>query len=68
MYASECTKFYASMLITLARTQVAVTESLLDRLEDCKRTFPVVAVLGGAGTALPFHLQAEISLCFAPAW
>ncbi len=32
------------------RLQVAVTESLLDRLEDCKRTFPTVAVLGGAGS------------------
>ena len=39
--------------------QVAVTESLLDRLEDCKRTFPTAAVLGGAGTALPSCLQAD---------
>ena len=27
----------------------AVTERLLDRLEDCKRKFPHVAVIGGAG-------------------
>ena len=26
-----------------------VTDRLLDRLEDCKRRFPHVAVLGGAG-------------------
>ena len=29
-----------------------VAEQLLDRLEDCKRTFPVVAVLGGSGRAV----------------
>ena len=29
--------------------QIEVAEQLLDRLEDCKRTFPVVAVLGGCG-------------------
>lgn len=29
-----------------------MTERLLDRLEDCKRTFPVAAVLGGAGEAV----------------
>lgn len=45
--------------------QVAVTESLLDRLEDCKRTFPTVAVLGGAGTALPSCLQADYT-CVCP--
>ncbi|KAK9917381.1 hypothetical protein WJX75_003779 [Coccomyxa subellipsoidea] len=32
--------------------QVEVAEQLLDRLEDCKRTFPVVAVLGGSGRAV----------------
>lgn len=53
------------MLITLA-AQVAVTEALLDRLEDCKRTFPVVAVLGGAGIFLPFHQQAESFPCLGP--
>lgn len=46
--------------------QVAVTESLLDRLEDCKRTFPTVAVLGGAGTVLqscwPANIYFESSL------
>ena len=40
--------------------QVAVTESLLDRLEDCKRTFPTVAVLGGAGTVLPSCWPANV--------
>lgn len=29
--------------------QATVTERLLDRLEDCKRSFPAAAVLGGAG-------------------
>ena len=37
--------------------QVAVTESLLDRLEDCKRTFPTVAVLGGAGDVVTSRLS-----------
>ena len=37
---------------TFGQWQVAVTEALLDRLEDCKRTFPTVAVLGGAGISL----------------
>ncbi len=37
---------------TFDQWQVAVTEALLDRLEDCKRTFPTVAVLGGAGMLL----------------
>lgn len=32
--------------------QVEVAERLLDRLEDCKRTFSWVAVLGGAGEAV----------------
>ncbi|KAL0037871.1 hypothetical protein WJX79_003110 [Trebouxia sp. C0005] len=35
---------------------VAVTEALLDRLEDCKRTFPTVAVLGGAGNVVTSRL------------
>ena len=36
--------------------QAEVTERLLDRLEDCQRTFPVAAVLGGAGTAAAARL------------
>ncbi|DBB03612.1 hypothetical protein WJX82_000053 [Trebouxia sp. C0006] len=35
----------------------AVTEALLDRLEDCKRTFPTVAVLGGAGDVVTSRLS-----------
>ena len=33
-----------------------MAERLLDRLEDCKRTFPRVAVLGGAGEAVVSRL------------
>ncbi|CAL5229286.1 g12583 [Coccomyxa viridis] len=36
--------------------QAEVAERLLDRLEDCKRTFPRVAVLGGAGEAVVSRL------------
>ncbi|DBA80710.1 TPA: hypothetical protein ACH3X1_007945 [Trebouxia sp. C0004] len=36
---------------------VAVTEALLDRLEDCNRTFPTVAVLGGAGDVVTSRLS-----------
>ena len=32
-----------------AALQVSVTEQLLDRLEDVKRTFPTAVILGGAG-------------------
>lgn len=34
-----------------------MAERLLDRLEDCKRTFPSVAVLGGAGEAIVSRLR-----------
>ena len=37
-------------------SQAEVAERLLDRLEDCKRTFPRVAVLGGAGEAIVSRL------------
>ena len=37
--------------------QVEVAERLLDRLEDCKRAFPVVGVLGGAGGAVLQRLK-----------
>ena len=33
-----------------------MTERLLDRLEDCQRSFPVAAVLGGAGAVAAAHL------------
>jgi len=32
--------------------QGEIAERLLDRLEDCKRSFPVAAVLGGSGGAV----------------
>ena len=32
--------------------QAEVAERLLDRLEDCRRTFPTAAVLGGAAEAV----------------
>lgn len=37
--------------------QGEVAEQLLDRLEDCKRTFPVAAVLGGSGGAVLQRLR-----------
>ncbi|KAK9837273.1 hypothetical protein WJX81_002822 [Elliptochloris bilobata] len=33
-----------------------VTERLLDRLEDCRRSFPVAAIIGGAGTSVAARL------------
>ncbi len=36
--------------------QGEVTERLLDRLEDCRRSFPVAAIIGGAGTAVAERL------------
>ena len=32
--------------------QAEISERLLDRLEDCKRDFPNVAVIGGAGESV----------------
>lgn len=37
--------------------QVEVAERLLDRLEDCKRAFPVAGVLGGSGGAVLQRLK-----------
>lgn len=34
------------------RPQAEIAERLLDRLEDCKRAFPLAAVLGGAGESI----------------
>lgn len=34
-----------------------VTDSLLDRLEDIKRDFPVALSLGGAGDSVRRHLR-----------
>lgn len=42
---------YKGRFLTCYGTQVAVSDALLDRLEDCKRLFPTVAVLGGAGVS-----------------
>ena len=44
--------------------QATVSENLLDRLEDCKRQFPVAAILGGAG-AQPVS---NLSHCSGPFW
>lgn len=44
--------------------QVAITENLLDRLEDCKRQFPVAAVLGGAGNHIKLCKRAFLRLLF----
>lgn len=43
--------FYACMhsCHVHARMEEAVAEGLVDRLDDCKRTFPVAAVINGAG-------------------
>ena len=37
--------------------QEAVAEGLADRLDDCKRTFPVAAVINGAGEPAAQHLR-----------
>ena len=50
MQAAEDSRGVTSLL------QAEVAERLLDRLEDCKRTFPRVAVLGGAGEAVVSRL------------
>lgn len=36
----------------IVSVQGAMAERLLDRLEDCKRDFPVAVVLGGAGESI----------------
>lgn len=38
------------------QAQGEVAERLLDRLEDCRRTFPVAAILGGAGMEVASRL------------
>ncbi|BDA50516.1 Arginine-hydroxylase NDUFAF5, mitochondrial [Coccomyxa sp. Obi] len=39
--------------------QVEVAERLLDRLEDCRRAFPVAGVLGGSGGAVLQRLKED---------
>lgn len=49
---TPCCGMHAWLLILVAdpsALQVSVTEQLLDRLEDVKRTFPTAVILGGAG-------------------
>lgn len=42
--------------------QVAVSDALLDRLEDCKRTFHTVAVLGGAGASPQYKCTSLLTI------
>ena len=49
--------------ILAAWLQVSVTEQLLDRLEDVKRTFPTAVILGGAGAVPTSTYRVSRMLC-----